>query len=175
MAPCPASTNRSASCSAASTGPDKRNSARSAPRGSTIGYRARILIASGCRASPRFRAGPSHFRVLLRDRDLSFPEGELFMGGRDGLVRTEVGPTVVALPAELNAANAWSVGEELDSVLVPGITTVIVDLTATTLCDSSGVAVLALAHGKAVAHDAELRLVVPSAAVRHVLALAGLD
>lgn len=97
------------------------------------------------------------------------------MGGREGLARTEVGSTVVALPAELSAASALSVGEELDTVLAAGITTVIVDLTATTSCDSSGVAVLALARGKAVAHNAELRLVAPSAAVRHVLALAGLD
>jgi anti-anti-sigma factor len=97
------------------------------------------------------------------------------MGGREGSVRARVGPTVVALPAEFNVANAWSVGMELDSVFVPGITTVIVDSTATTSCDSSGVTVLALAHGKAVANNAELRLVAPSAAVRHVLALAGLD
>jgi anti-anti-sigma factor len=97
------------------------------------------------------------------------------MSGREDSIRARVGPAVVALPAEFNVASAWRAGEELDSVFAPGITTVIADLTATTSCDSSGAAVLALAHDKAVAHNAELRLAVPSAAVRHVLALAGLS
>lgn len=97
------------------------------------------------------------------------------MGSREGSAGARAAPAVVALPAEFNLANAWRAEEELDSVFVPGITTVIADLTTTTSCDSSGVAVLALAHGKAVANNAELRLVAPSAAVRHSLTLAGLD
>ena len=48
-------------------------------------------------------------------------------------------------------------------------------MTATTFCDSRGIRVLVMAHQRAAARGAGLRLVVPSACVLRVLALTGLD
>jgi anti-anti-sigma factor len=81
---------------------------------------------------------------------------------------------VIPLPAELDIANADFFGEQLGSAFVPGVTFVIADMTATTRCDSWGVRTLALVHRRATANHAELRLAVPSAALRHTFALMGL-
>ena len=68
---------------------------------------------------------------------------------------------VVRLPAEIDGTNAREEGRDLAAV-VPGVTAVIADMTATTFCDSSGVQMLALVHEQAVANQAKLVLVVPS-------------
>ena len=86
-----------------------------------------------------------------------------------------VSPVVVTLPDEIDAANADSVGDELRAAFAPGVAVVIADLSATVYCDSSGLRNFALAHAKAVASDAELRLAAASPAVRHVLDLMGFD
>jgi anti-sigma B factor antagonist len=84
-------------------------------------------------------------------------------------------PTVVALPAEIDMANADDVGEQLRSAFTPGVTIVVADLTFTVFCDSYGMRSLVLAHRCAAAHHAQLRLVVSYASVLQVLKLAGLD
>jgi anti-anti-sigma regulatory factor len=96
------------------------------------------------------------------------------MGDSPGLTQARARPRVIVLPAELNIANAGLCGEQLDSALVPGVTVVIADMTDTTQCDTWGIRTLAVAHRRATAHHAELRLVVPSAALRHTFALMGL-
>jgi hypothetical protein len=50
-------------------------------------------------------------------------------------------PVVIALPAEIDMANAGQVGHQLGSALAPGVKTVIAGMTATTLCDSSGISI----------------------------------
>jgi anti-sigma B factor antagonist len=82
---------------------------------------------------------------------------------------------VIALPAEIDMANAGRVGAELSSALAPGVRTVIADMTATRFCDSSGISVLVRAHKQAVASRTELRLVVPSGAVLRALTLVRMD
>ena len=86
-----------------------------------------------------------------------------------------VGPAVVVLPDEIDAANADSVGERLVAAIVPGVSVVIADLTVTAFCDCAGVRSLVLAHHKASASNAELRLIVRSRAVFRVLELVGAD
>jgi STAS domain len=49
---------------------------------------------------------------------------------------------VVALPAEIDVANAGQLGQQLGSAFAPSVTTVIADMTATTFCDSSGIKML---------------------------------
>jgi anti-anti-sigma regulatory factor len=71
-------------------------------------------------------------------------------------------------------AHADLVGEQLGSAFVPGVTVVIADMTATARCDSWGVRMLVLAHRRAAANHAELRLVAPSAVLRHTFTLMGL-
>jgi anti-sigma B factor antagonist len=82
---------------------------------------------------------------------------------------------VIRLPAEIDATNAGRIGEQLGSAFASGAATVIADMTATTFCDSSGVRELALAHNKAVASGIELQIVMPSARVRRIFQLTGLD
>jgi anti-sigma B factor antagonist len=85
------------------------------------------------------------------------------------------GPVVVAMPAEIDMANADGVGEQLRSAFTPGVTVVVADMTLTGFCDSYGMRPLVLAHRYAAAHHAQLRLVVSYAGVLQVLKLAGLD
>ena len=89
--------------------------------------------------------------------------------------RATVRPTVVTLPAEIDMDNAELIGAGLQAAFAPGVTLVVVDMTATMFCDSRGVRALVLAHKRAAARGAELRLVVPSASVLRVLAVLGLD
>ena len=86
-----------------------------------------------------------------------------------------VPPAVVTLPAEIDMANAGRVGADLQAAFTPGITTVVADLTATTFCDCGGIRALVMAHERAAASGAELRLVVVSARVLRVMAVLGLD
>ena len=82
---------------------------------------------------------------------------------------------VIALPAEIDMANAGRVAAELGSAFAPGVRTVIADMTATRFCDSSGINMLVRAHKQAAANRTELRLAVASTAVRHTLTVLGLD
>jgi anti-anti-sigma factor len=82
---------------------------------------------------------------------------------------------VVALPAEIDMANAGRAGQQLGAAFTPGVRTVIADMTATTFCDSSGISMLVRAHKLAAASNAQLRLVVPSMTVLRALTLVGMD
>ena len=82
---------------------------------------------------------------------------------------------VIALPSEIDMANADRVGQQLGSALAPGVATAIADMTATRFCDSSGISMLVRAHKQAAANRTELRLVVRSTAVLRTLTLVGLD
>jgi anti-anti-sigma factor len=84
-------------------------------------------------------------------------------------------PVVVTLPAEIDIANADCVGEELCAAFAPGIRTVIADMTGTRFCDSSGISVLVVAHRKAIASNAELRLVAVTTEVLRALTLVRID
>jgi|SRR5215471_8351525 len=82
---------------------------------------------------------------------------------------------VVALPAEIDMANADRAGQQLGSAIAPGVRTVIADMMGTRFCDSSGISMLVRAHKQAAANGTELRLVVASAAVLRSLTLTGLS
>jgi anti-sigma B factor antagonist len=82
---------------------------------------------------------------------------------------------VVALPGEIDMASAGRAGEQLGAAIAAGVKTVIADMTATTLCDSSGIRMLVRARHQAAATGTELRLVVASTAVRRAFTLVRLD
>lgn len=77
---------------------------------------------------------------------------------------------VVTLPAEIDITGARPLCGEVGAALVSGATIVVADMTATTFCDSSGAHILVLAWEQAAVSGVELRIVVPSATVRHGLA-----
>jgi len=79
---------------------------------------------------------------------------------------------IVTMPPEIDITNAGQVGDDLAAALVPGVVAVVADMTATTFCDSSAVAMLVRTHLRATGHYAELRLVICSRAVLRALAIA---
>jgi anti-anti-sigma factor len=86
------------------------------------------------------------------------------------------GVPVVDAPQEIHAANAESFRKVLVHTADRGHPALVVNMSGTRLCDPPGVAVLAWAHGYAVAKGGDLLLVVPpGAAVLGVFAVAGID
>jgi anti-sigma B factor antagonist len=89
------------------------------------------------------------------------------------------GVPVVAAPEEIDITNA----EALRSVLLAaaaaaaadGHGTLVVDMTRTRFCDSSGLHVLIAAHRRAGAEGREVLLVIPSTTVLRVFALTAMD
>jgi anti-anti-sigma factor len=82
---------------------------------------------------------------------------------------------VIELPAEIDAANAGQVDQELTAALLSGASTVIVDMSATTFCDSSCVRSLAQAHHRAAAKAIDLRFAIGGRGVLRILQITGLD
>ena len=82
---------------------------------------------------------------------------------------------IVALPAEIDLANAELVRQDLLSIVAQGATRVIADMTATTFCDSAGITALVRVVQQATAHGSGLRLAASVPAVTRVLALTGVD
>src|SRR5262245_41086396 len=97
------------------------------------------------------------------------------MGRSRRLARTRAQPVVVTMPAEIDITTADRIGEELSSAIARGAGIVVADMTGTRFCNSSGISMLVMAHRQAAANDADLRLVVPSAAVLHALKLVRMD
>jgi anti-anti-sigma factor len=82
---------------------------------------------------------------------------------------------LVVLPVDIDSVSSPALAQELNGLLTPDVNVLVLDMTATGFCDSSGVRTLVLAHRQAQAHASELRLVVPSSAVRRILGLTGAD
>lgn len=81
---------------------------------------------------------------------------------------------VVTAPVEIDIGNNPELGEQLMAVLnVCG--RVIVDMTASTFCDSSGMTVLVRAHRLAASSGAEVRVAVNHPAVLQVFEIAGIS
>ena len=82
---------------------------------------------------------------------------------------------VISLPVEIDPVNAGQVRDDLLSVLNRSPSTLIVDMSGTTFCDSAGVNALVRAYKRACACGAVMRLVVTAPSVRRVLAITGVD
>lgn len=80
---------------------------------------------------------------------------------------------VVTMPAELDAMNADEIRDALLSAADSGVTTLIIDMSTTTFCDSSGVHAVISAYRQAAQTGTEVRLVVTT--VRRVFRLIGAD
>src|ERR1700747_3235559 len=82
---------------------------------------------------------------------------------------------VVALPEHIGLSNAGLVREELLSVIDRGATALIADMTATISCDHAGADAVVRVFRRAVISGTELRLVVTTQQVSHMLSLSGVD
>jgi anti-sigma B factor antagonist len=69
---------------------------------------------------------------------------------------------VVTAPTEIYVTTAEQLRAVLMEAAAHGHTTVVVDMTRTQFCDSSGLSVLIRAHKRALEDDGELRLVIPA-------------
>jgi anti-sigma B factor antagonist len=81
---------------------------------------------------------------------------------------------VVTLPQEIDVSNSQQIGQELASVVDQGAVMLVVDMTATTFCDTSGARELVAARKHAHAGGAEIRLVIKAHAVLRVFEIIGL-
>lgn len=69
---------------------------------------------------------------------------------------------VVTAPTEIDITTADRLRAVLTATVAAGHTTVVVDMTRTEFCDSSGLGVLVRAHKRALEAGGELRLVMPA-------------
>jgi anti-sigma B factor antagonist len=97
------------------------------------------------------------------------------------LVEMAGGVTVVTTPEEIDVTNAAGLRAALADAAGHrngngnGNGTLVVDMSRTRFCDSSGVNVLVRAHQRARDEGGEVRLVIAAAAVLRILALTGAD
>jgi anti-sigma B factor antagonist len=82
---------------------------------------------------------------------------------------------VVTTPEEIDITNAEALRSALIKAAANGHGTLVVDMTQTQFCDSSGLHTLIAAHKRAEAEGREVLLVIPSTAVLRVFALTGMD
>lgn len=75
---------------------------------------------------------------------------------------------VVTFPTEVVFANAGTVRQRVEAALLPGVSTVILDMTPTVFCDTSGLRELVLAHQLGNENGVEMRVVVPTKLMRMI-------
>ena len=85
------------------------------------------------------------------------------------------GVPVVTAPEEIDITNAEALRSALLSAAANGHRTLVVDMTRTRFCDSSGLHTLIAAHRRAEAEGQEVLLVIHSTAVLRVFALTAMD
>jgi len=96
---------------------------------------------------------------------------------RDGSAPFEVvsGVPVVTAPEEVDITNAPELRSALLEAAAHGHGSLVVDMTRTRFCDSSGLHTLLAAHKRAQAEGGELLLAITAAPVLRVLALTSID
>ena len=82
---------------------------------------------------------------------------------------------VVTLPGEIDISNDGQVQDTLTSALDDGTAVLVADAAATAFCGCAGVTALLLAHHRAAAAGAQLRVVVGSPSMRRILELTAAD
>lgn len=85
------------------------------------------------------------------------------------------GVPVVATPAEIDITNAQGLQSALLKAAANGHSTLVVDMTQTRFCDSSGLHTLIDAHKRAQAEGREVLLAIPGTTVLRVFAITGMD
>jgi anti-sigma B factor antagonist len=96
------------------------------------------------------------------------------MDDAEGTAAGRPSPAVVTFPQEAVFANADAVRRNVVSALLPGVRAVILDLTSTMFCDTSGLRELVVAHRLGHEKGVEMRVVVPSRHMR-MITLTGLQ
>jgi anti-sigma B factor antagonist len=82
---------------------------------------------------------------------------------------------LITAPGEIDVTNSTGLRENLLAVIGRRPALVIIDMTATTFCDSSGMAAIVSGYRQAVAAGTDLRLVIGDSPARRVFELGGID
>ena len=90
-----------------------------------------------------------------------------------GKIRWVGEQAVISMPTEIDMANADEIRQALLSAAGLGVAVLVIDMSATTFCDSAGVQAIIAAHKQATATGTALRLVAP--ALLRILTLVGVD
>jgi anti-sigma B factor antagonist len=85
------------------------------------------------------------------------------------------GVPVVAAPEEIDVTNAARLRSVLLEAAAAGHATLVVDMSRTQFCDSSGLNVLVRAHQRAQAEGGGIRLVISTTDVRRIFTITGID
>jgi anti-sigma B factor antagonist len=85
------------------------------------------------------------------------------------------GVPVVVTPEEVDITNAASLREVLLGASAHASSALVVDMSGTQFCDSSGINVLVRAHERANAEGGKLLLVLPATTVLRVFRITGID
>jgi anti-sigma B factor antagonist len=91
----------------------------------------------------------------------------------DYAIRWADSQAVITMPGEIDAANAGQVCQALLSAARPEVPVLIIDMTGTTFCDSSGVHAVITAYRQAAQTGTQLRLVATT--VRRIFTVIGAD
>ena len=95
--------------------------------------------------------------------------------GRCPLFEVVSGVPVVTAPEEIDITNTPELRSALLEASAHGHRTLVVDMTRTQFCDSSGLHTLLAAHKRAQAEGGELLLAIAAAPVLRILALTSID
>jgi anti-sigma B factor antagonist len=82
---------------------------------------------------------------------------------------------MIELPEEIDITNSPGVRETLLAAISEHPATVIIDMTATTFCDSSGMGAIVFSYRRATASGTDMRLAIGHPAARRVFELHGID
>ena len=93
----------------------------------------------------------------------------------DIAVRRDNGRVVVDVRGEVDVTGAATLGDVLRDLAAEGVHDLVLDLSAVTFLDSTGLSVLVAARNRCRAQEGEVTLCEPSPAAWKVLAIAGLD
>lgn len=94
--------------------------------------------------------------------------------GLEFSARTQDGYTIASLAGELDIASTPVLREQLLSLLRPGASKLVIDLSKVTFCDTSGLAVLVGTGRRARLLGGVVRLAAPAPAVTSALRLSGM-
>jgi len=85
------------------------------------------------------------------------------------------GVPVVAAPEEIDVTNAPDLRSALQEAAADGHGTLVLDMTQTRFCDSSGIHALLDAHQRAQSEGGGLRLVIPDPSAVRIFTITGVD
>src|ERR1700729_4192485 len=83
------------------------------------------------------------------------------------------GMPVVAAPEEIDVTNAPDMRSDLEEAAADGHGTLVLDMTKTRFCDSSGIHTLLAVHQRAQCGGGELRLVIPDLTAVRIFTITG--